>query len=137
SVVMREGKKREVRRMLEAVGHPVARLIRRRFGPVSIGELKPGKWRVLAEAELAALRDPAKRPSRSARLHSGEGEDAASAAPGGERRPQRKPKAGERAAAGDRAGKPAAGTSPRPSERRLKARDDAQRGRHGDGKPRR
>jgi pseudouridine synthase len=139
SVVMREGKKREVRRMLEAIGHPVARLIRRRFGPVSIGELKPGKWRVLAEAELSALRDPAKRPSRPARLHSGEGDEAASAVPGGERRPQRKPKPGERAAAADRAGKPAAGAgaAPRPSERRLKARDEAPRGRHGDGKPRR
>ncbi|MFL5539359.1 MAG: pseudouridine synthase [Longimicrobiaceae bacterium] len=137
SVVMREGKKREVRRMLEALGHPVARLIRRRFGPVAIGELKPGKWRVLAEAELSALRDPAKRPSRPARLHSGEGDEAASAVPGGERRPQRKPKPGERATAGDRAGKPAAGAAPRPSERRLKARDEAPRGRHGDGKPRR
>ncbi|MFL5381394.1 MAG: pseudouridine synthase [Longimicrobiaceae bacterium] len=138
SVVMREGKKREVRRMLEAIGHPVARLIRRRFGPVSIGELKPGKWRVLAEAELAALRDPAKRPSRSARLHSGDEDAGEPAAHGGERRPQRKPKPGERAAAGDGAGKSAggAGASPRPSERRLKARDDAPRGRPADGKPR-
>lgn len=56
SVVLREGKNREVRRMMDALGHPVRRLIRRRFGPVALGELKPGKWRVVTEAELAAVR---------------------------------------------------------------------------------
>ncbi|HEX8904219.1 MAG TPA: pseudouridine synthase, partial [Longimicrobiaceae bacterium] len=56
SIVLVEGKNREVRRMMEALGHPVRRLIRRRFGPVAIGELKPGKWRVVTEAELSALR---------------------------------------------------------------------------------
>jgi 23S rRNA pseudouridine2605 synthase len=55
-VVLREGKKREVRRMLEAVGHPVRRLSRRRFGPVSLGELPAGKWRVITPAELSSLR---------------------------------------------------------------------------------
>lgn len=54
-VVLREGKKREVRRMLEAVGHPVRRLVRRRFGPVELGELPSGKWRVVAPAELRGL----------------------------------------------------------------------------------
>ena len=137
SVVMREGKKREVRRMLEAIGHPVARLIRRRFGPVSIGELKPGKWRVLAEAELAALRDPAAKRRSTARLHSGDEDAAESAAHGGERRPQRKPKPGERAGGGAGKADLGAGASLRPSERRMKERDDALRARHGDGKPRR
>src|SRR3954468_2489306 len=56
SIVLREGKYREVRRMLDALDHPVRRLIRRRFGPVSLGELKSGKWRVVTETELAALR---------------------------------------------------------------------------------
>ena len=100
SVVMREGKKREVRRMLEAVGHPVARLIRRRFGPVSLGELKPGKWRMIADSELAGVRK-GKRPT--GRLHSGE-DEASATDRGGERRPQRKPKLEERPGAG----KPAA-----------------------------
>jgi len=97
SVVMREGKKREVRRMLDALGHPVARLIRRRFGPVSIGELKPGKWRVLAEAELATLREPpGRRPKRPARLHSGDEEGAEPA-----RAAARPPRDNRAAAAGD------------------------------------
>ncbi|HKP76059.1 MAG TPA: pseudouridine synthase, partial [Longimicrobiaceae bacterium] len=91
SVVMREGKKREVRRMLEALGHPVARLIRRRFGPVAIGELKPGKWRVVADSELAALRKPpGKRSAATSQQHTGEDE----APVGGERRLQRKAGAG-------------------------------------------
>jgi 23S rRNA pseudouridine2605 synthase len=98
SVVMREGKKREVRRMLEALGHPVARLIRRRFGPVALGELKPGKWRILAEAELATLREPSgKRPSRpppAARPGKTAASAARSASPGPRSAPARSPARG-------------------------------------------
>ncbi len=54
-VVMTEGKKREVRRMLAAVGHPVRRLIRVRFGPIHLGDLEPGRWRYLSEEEVRAL----------------------------------------------------------------------------------
>jgi len=62
-VTMREGRKREVRRIFEAVGHPVLRLVRRRYGPISLGRLRPGQWRRLSPDELAALprlkkRDP-------------------------------------------------------------------------------
>ncbi len=49
---------REVRRMLDAVGHPVRRLIRRRFGPVELGELPSGKWRVISPTELRGLLGP-------------------------------------------------------------------------------
>jgi 23S rRNA pseudouridine2605 synthase len=54
-IVLREGKKREIRRMMDAIDHPVRRLSRRRFGPVELGELPSGKWRVLAPQELSAI----------------------------------------------------------------------------------
>ncbi len=55
-IVIREGRQRQVRRMLEAVGHQVHALRRTGFGPLKLGRLKTGGWRVLSEAELAALR---------------------------------------------------------------------------------
>ncbi|HUE95942.1 MAG TPA: pseudouridine synthase [Longimicrobiaceae bacterium] len=54
-VVLREGRYREVRRLLEAVGHPVHRLFRRSFGPIEIGRLQAGRWRRLTEPEVASL----------------------------------------------------------------------------------
>lgn len=56
-VVMREGRKREVRRLLAAVGHPVQRLVRERLGPISLGDLPSGEWRELGAEEEAALRE--------------------------------------------------------------------------------
>jgi 23S rRNA pseudouridine2605 synthase len=58
---LREGRKRQVRRMCEAVGHPVLALERVALGPLKLGALRPGSSRVLAEAEVAALRDAARR----------------------------------------------------------------------------
>jgi pseudouridine synthase len=52
---LREGRKREVRRMLWAVGHKVLRLKRLSYGPIKLGRLPEGKWRKLTEAELATL----------------------------------------------------------------------------------
>ncbi|MEX2270244.1 MAG: pseudouridine synthase [Vicinamibacterales bacterium] len=54
-VVLREGRNRQVRRMLEAVGHPVLRLTRVRIGKIGIGVLKPGEMRDLAPREIASL----------------------------------------------------------------------------------
>lgn len=56
SVVIREGRHRQVRRMLQAVGHRVEALRRVGFGPLRLGRLKTGGWRVLAEGEVEALR---------------------------------------------------------------------------------
>ena len=55
-IVIREGRHRQVRRMLHAIGHKVQSLRRVGFGPLRLGRLKTGGWRVLGEAEVAALR---------------------------------------------------------------------------------
>lgn len=54
-VVLHEGRKHVVRRMLESVGHPVESLVRTDVGPVRLGELRPGKMRPLNTREVAAL----------------------------------------------------------------------------------
>jgi 23S rRNA pseudouridine2605 synthase len=54
-LVLAEGRKREVRRLLLEVGHPVVRLRRLRFGPIHLGALPVGAWRELDGRELAAL----------------------------------------------------------------------------------
>ena len=63
-VVLTEGRKREVRRMMNAIGHGVRRLVRIRFGPVKLGELPVGEWRDLAESEKNSLRTLAERGKR-------------------------------------------------------------------------
>lgn len=55
-ITIHEGKKREIRRMCDAVGLEVARLRRTAIGPVKLGMLKPGEWRDLTSEELRALR---------------------------------------------------------------------------------
>jgi pseudouridine synthase len=55
TVVMREGRKREVRRMLAALGFPVRRLVRIRFGPIRLGRLPPGRLRPLSLEEVRDL----------------------------------------------------------------------------------
>ena len=54
-LVLTEGRKREVRRMFRAVGHPVRRLERVRFGPIRLEGVARGAWRELGKAEVAAL----------------------------------------------------------------------------------
>jgi 23S rRNA pseudouridine2457 synthase len=54
-LVLREGRNRQVRRMTAAVGHPTLRLVRVAIGPVTLGDLAPGRWRELTAAERAAL----------------------------------------------------------------------------------
>lgn len=54
-LVMTEGRKREVRRMFDEVGHPVARLVRTAIGPIADRAIKPGEWRDLSIEEVRAL----------------------------------------------------------------------------------
>jgi 23S rRNA pseudouridine2605 synthase len=55
-IVIREGRHHQVRRMVHAIGHKVQSLRRTGFGPLKLGRLKIGGWRLLGEAEVAALR---------------------------------------------------------------------------------
>ncbi|MGH8992283.1 MAG: pseudouridine synthase [Acidimicrobiia bacterium] len=54
-IVIHEGRNRQVRRMCEAVGHPVRRLVRTRIGPLVDRRLPPGRWRALEPSEVRGL----------------------------------------------------------------------------------
>ena len=62
-IVIHEGRNRQVRRMCDAVGHPVVRLVRTRIGPVSDRRLPPGQWRPITPAELRELEKAAAAPT--------------------------------------------------------------------------
>jgi 23S rRNA pseudouridine2457 synthase len=55
-LVLTEGRKRQVRHMTAAVGHPTLRLVRVEIGPLRLGRLKPGQWRELTPDEMETLR---------------------------------------------------------------------------------
>ena len=59
-ITIHEGRKRQIRLMCAAVGHPVLDLQRVRFGPITMGDLQPGRWRFLAVHEVHALRKAVK-----------------------------------------------------------------------------
>ncbi|MEY2458241.1 MAG: rRNA synthase [Acidimicrobiaceae bacterium] len=54
-ITIHEGRKRQVRRMFDAIGHPVVRLVRTRIGPLADRSLAPGEWRALTVDEVRAL----------------------------------------------------------------------------------
>jgi 23S rRNA pseudouridine2605 synthase len=56
-ITIYEGRKHQVKRMLETVGHPVMRLMRVKMGPLSLGNLEPGEFRFLTDREANALRE--------------------------------------------------------------------------------
>jgi 23S rRNA pseudouridine2605 synthase len=70
-IVVKEGRKRMVRRMCSAVGHPVRRLVRTRIGPLRDVKLAPGEWRPLTAAEVRELYEAALRTSDAADAPSG------------------------------------------------------------------
>jgi len=54
-ITIHEGRNRQVRRMCDAVGHPVVRLVRTKIGPLRDSRLRPGEWRPLTAEEVRAL----------------------------------------------------------------------------------
>lgn len=64
-VVLREGRKRQVRRVGAMLGHPVRRLIRVRIGPLRLGNLKPGQWRKLTNPEVKSLKAAVEESTKS------------------------------------------------------------------------
>jgi 23S rRNA pseudouridine2605 synthase len=54
-MTIHEGRNRQIRRMCDAVGHPVVRLVRSRIGTLAERRLKPGEWRALTTDEVRAL----------------------------------------------------------------------------------
>jgi 23S rRNA pseudouridine2605 synthase len=56
-IAIREGRKRQVRRMFSAIGHPVLELHRVTFGPIALGDLGRAAWRPLSAEEIASLRE--------------------------------------------------------------------------------
>ena len=62
-IAIREGRKRQVRRMFSAIGHPVIELHRVSFGPVELGDLNKAAWRTLSAAEVASLREAVDMPA--------------------------------------------------------------------------
>ena len=61
-IVLREGKKHQIRHMTAAVGLPTLRLVRVAVGPVALGELQPGQWRELTPTEVEAIQGLARNP---------------------------------------------------------------------------
>jgi len=61
-VIMREGKKHQIRRVGETLGLPVLRIARERVGTLRLGNLKPGQWRRITPAEVRSLLESAAAP---------------------------------------------------------------------------
>ena len=118
-LTVQEGRWHLVRRMCDAVGHPVEKLVRLRVGPIALGTLPPGAWRELLPRELASLR-------RLAGLSGGGGAAAAGAPAARRGRPGtpprgRRPRPASRARGEERSPAPGA-AAPRSPERRRRPR---------------
>jgi pseudouridine synthase len=69
-VEMREGRKRQIRRVASLLGHPVRELKRVRLGPLHLGSLALGQWRYLTAKELRELESLKRKPKRDKRRSS-------------------------------------------------------------------
>ncbi len=72
-IIMREGRKRQIRETGSQLGLPVVRILRVRIGALNLGSLKPGQWRQLSSAEIAALKTPNKEPAKARQEKSRQG----------------------------------------------------------------
>ena len=95
-IIMREGRKRQIREIGSLLGLPVVRILRIAIGPLRLGTLKPGDWRHLTEAEVADLK--------------GEGESRSEFPSHGQR--TRRPSTFNRSGNSDRSPRPSSGRSP-------------------------
>jgi 23S rRNA pseudouridine2605 synthase len=59
TITLKEGRNRQVRRMCASIGHPVRKLTRLRMGPITLGDLQPGRWRELSPQEVEKLKNAA------------------------------------------------------------------------------
>lgn len=57
TIILHEGRNRQIRHMCKYIGYSVMRLIRVRFGPIILGHLSPGQWRALSDTEVLDLKD--------------------------------------------------------------------------------
>jgi 23S rRNA pseudouridine2605 synthase len=67
-ITMREGRKRQIRRIANTLGYPVTRLVRTQFDTLALGALQSGQWRYLTDAEIKALQDSASSTPRRGRV---------------------------------------------------------------------
>ena len=118
-ITVREGRQRLVHRMCEAVGHPVEKLARVRFGPLALGTLPPGAWRDLGPRELAALRAAAGLSGpRAARAAASAAERRGPDTRPRRRRPRAEPRSPDGARGGPPRGRAARPTGPRRGSKR-------------------
>jgi 23S rRNA pseudouridine2605 synthase len=108
-ITIREGRNRQVRRMCEAVGHPVDKLKRVKIGPLSDRMLRRGEWRDLTPAEVKSLKKLAK-PTRSGTASAPGSSTSSTAATGPTGRARTAP---SRSSAATTTGSPASRRSPR------------------------
>jgi 23S rRNA pseudouridine2605 synthase len=128
SIVLHEGRNRQVRRMCEAVGHPVVRLRRVRIGPIRDAHIRPGEFRDLDEREVAALKREASRAAAAG------GPKASPTERGGTKSAGRQPETSRTTHRGSRM---AARVNSHPAGQSRNERDPRQRGQRRSGRPRR
>jgi len=93
-MVLHEGRNRQIRRMMDTVGHRVLRLIRTRVGPVELGELPPGAWRELTRFEIAGFFPAPIRPAQRRDRSRGKSQESKGSAPKAPRKEPQAPAAG-------------------------------------------